>query len=78
MGDFVPLMLFRGWQDRKYPKEGRSKGPSCLTLVAVLFPLGMAFCAPAVAGCCVQEKKAALGSPLAIKRALFLGDMLQS
>lgn len=75
--DFVSLKLFRGQQGKKYPKDGRSKETSWLAL-AVAFPLGVACFAPAVAVCCVQEKKAALGSLLALKRALFLGDMLQN
>lgn len=42
--------------------------------MVVAFLLRIACFAPGVAVCCVQEKKAALGSPLALKRALFLGE----
>lgn len=73
-----PRCLSGGWQDRKYPKEGRSNGVSWLTLVVALFTLQISLFAFAVAVCCVQEKKAAPGSPLAMRRALFLGGMLQS
>lgn len=65
-----PRCLSGGWQDRRYPKEGRSKGVSWLTLAVALFPLWIVLCFCCGSALCPGEESSS-GHPASYKKSII-------